>query len=364
MRNVEILLPMEAGPALRLPDELVRIARDFCDAALENGIWVRDMEDHGFFDGRGGYRDYVHLQRWYRPLWGILAMFRGGEVAAAFALLNTLLDRLHSIARMEGLYVMLYLWNMTSMFRAHDRALGDILAKHTAEVMRVVFGPRHPMRLMWEKIEELPPDERPAAIGTAVRSVLGYFREAFGPLDVNTFEITRLYMRQLGLEIRTSDSRGEKESRLAEIESLAGPLIEETSDENLICDMLSRLALARLSADKVEEAETALNQVGPWVGDTANIGVSCWMDIRWDYNVARADACAKKGKHDEAAHYPPRSRGPQQAVPWQSGPKDGRSFGEDRPASLSSWTCRGEAEMGAGLQRGMPDGGPGESRCL
>ena len=303
MRGVRVLLPMDAAPGLRLPEELVRITRDYCEGALDGGFWVRDEEDQGFFDGRGGYAEYLHLQKWYRPVWGILAMFRGGEVASAFEFLNALLDRLHSVTQMEGLYVMFYIWDMTDLFRAHDPRLADILVRHTTEVTRVVFGPRHPMRLMWERIEELPDEERTQAIYTTMRSVLGYMREHYGQLDINTLEIARLCVRKLGLYIRAADSQKEREAHLAEVEHLLGEVIDETDEENVLCDMFSRLALARLSVGKVAEAETALAKIERWAQDPENIGARCWVDVRWDYFIGRGDACALNGKFDEAAHY-------------------------------------------------------------
>ncbi|KAH8887184.1 hypothetical protein GQ53DRAFT_328141 [Thozetella sp. PMI_491] len=298
--KVHVLFPMDAGEGLRLPEEIVRITRDFCDGALDGGIWVPDIQDGGFLDGRGGYPAYVNLQNWYRPLWSVRAMLNGGEVGAAFALLNILLDKLHEIVHMEGLYLMFYIWDFADMLRSCDPKLAEMLVKHTAEVMRIVFGPRHPLRMMWDKIEELPAAERHQAIARTMDSVLDYINKRYGAKDINSFEITRLYIRKLSLDTRGKDPNG----YLTEIERRAGVLINDSDDENQICDMMSRVALARLSAGKFEEAETALARIEPYSLDPANhTETNCWLDVRWDYFLGRANACVANGQLEQAGYY-------------------------------------------------------------
>ncbi|KAK1753191.1 hypothetical protein QBC47DRAFT_431567 [Echria macrotheca] len=317
---------MEAGREMRLPEEILRIVRGFCDGAIQAGIWVRDFgedgSEGGWFDGRGGMADYVALQRWYRSLFSARSMLLAGEVGTAFGMLGALLDRLHRIVRIEGLFGMFYLFDLVDLFRGppgsgsgyYDQRLAGVLVRHVVEVVRVVFGRdgRHPLKLIWERLEAIGDDaERARAVLMVFKAVLGYFASRYGMLDVNTVEIQRLYTSNVTRMLEGVDSAGAgAEAEVHEVEESMGRLVIAAAaegdgdyDDSVENDILSRLALTEIAAGRLDEAETKLERVVGFVEDDGDPSRDSWFDVRWDYFQGRARLCVARGETEEAARF-------------------------------------------------------------
>ncbi|OIW32788.1 hypothetical protein CONLIGDRAFT_713038 [Coniochaeta ligniaria NRRL 30616] len=178
--------PLEGADDVRVADEITRLTRDYCLSAVENSIWVPSGMGH-YQSTRGGALAYQRLQRWGESIGLALHLIIRSEMRSGFRLLNSCLDRLHSVFRDEDPSLLVHLVQVFVRFgsEAVPTSLRAMLNSYFRELAQTALGPKHPLTLLWDRLVRVTRSNAP---GVTNRFPLRWMSGSFDPcFDTNNF---------------------------------------------------------------------------------------------------------------------------------------------------------------------------------
>ncbi|KAK5051339.1 hypothetical protein LTR84_002991 [Exophiala bonariae] len=149
-------ISLDGAAEARIPDEILRLTRDYCIGAVESGTWRQRPSGQGNYESsRGGVTAYKRLQHWGEKMKLARHLIGSTELDRGFRLLNFLLDKLSSLLKDEDPSLLLHLVQILCILRSVPVDLRDILYRHFQALTRATWKQKHPLILLVDKLVTL-----------------------------------------------------------------------------------------------------------------------------------------------------------------------------------------------------------------
>jgi hypothetical protein len=186
--------PMEASDELSLADDMVRIARDYYDGGIEGGyLWSRGTD--GWLCRPGTDRKIE--TEWWETISEACELIANSEIKLGFETMRRGFDILDSVIRAGEVLLLPSLFDAIYNMSLNRPEIYSILVAQVAQLMQIIFNPRHPLRLIWHKLQNAPTKAVPHAIKIAARCILGHMESTLGHHDPVTSVVRLRYACQL-----------------------------------------------------------------------------------------------------------------------------------------------------------------------
>ncbi|KAK1976421.1 Clr5 domain-containing protein [Colletotrichum cereale] len=167
---------LDGPPEVQLPDEILRIFRNYVWGAWES-VWTLQGNDLYGYDrecGRG------RVNKMYGDLGNARTLLKRNKMQAAFRIINQSLDSLGRVIKdqePEILYMLSY-----RILRL-DHEIAEPLIVFISEMHTAVLGPRHPLSLVWDRLRHMSWECRARTISMMVFEGAQFLETRLGVLN-------------------------------------------------------------------------------------------------------------------------------------------------------------------------------------
>ncbi|OHE99787.1 hypothetical protein CORC01_04923 [Colletotrichum orchidophilum] len=158
LSKTEVPHRVEPHLDLRLLDDSLRALQSYLDVAFETGLVVIDG---CILFGPNGEPARQRVLAWHDDMAGVKTLLNSNQTTAAFRLLNKQLDVLEHLIREQDPQLLLLTFH--DIFDLESN-LSESLIVFVARIHQAVFGERHPLSLIWDRLARFSAKARLQAV--------------------------------------------------------------------------------------------------------------------------------------------------------------------------------------------------------
>ncbi|KAI1106617.1 hypothetical protein F4804DRAFT_5811 [Jackrogersella minutella] len=155
---------LDAPDSLRLPEECIQIIQNYVGGAFDMSLWQTTGDKDLVFPSRG--------KTWLDPVSSARQLFVNGFTEQGFRMLRITFDDYGAvIARQDPSLLVETLLALGALLQSGP-GLAESFINYSCGMTRIVFGPRHPLHLLFVRLKSADPCSLSRSVGLILESFL------------------------------------------------------------------------------------------------------------------------------------------------------------------------------------------------
>ncbi|KAI1213909.1 uncharacterized protein F4807DRAFT_204933 [Annulohypoxylon truncatum] len=142
---------LEAPDSLRLPEECMQIVQTYVGGAFDGALWQRTPDKELVFPPRG--------KTWLDPVSSARQLFINGFTEQGFRMIRITFDGYRDVMLRQDPSLLVETCLALGALRQSGPGLAESLINYSYNMSRIVFGPRHPLHLLFARLKSASPSE-------------------------------------------------------------------------------------------------------------------------------------------------------------------------------------------------------------
>ncbi|XXG93943.1 hypothetical protein Hte_000193 [Hypoxylon texense] len=155
---------LDAPDGLRLPEECMQIVHSYVGGAFDASLWQRTPDKELVFPQRG--------KNWLDPVSSARQLFVNGFMDQGFHMVKITFDGYGEVMSRQDPSLLVETCLALGALLQSGPGLGESLLNYSFGLSRIVFGPRHPLHLLFARLRNADPAEINKFIGLVMQSYL------------------------------------------------------------------------------------------------------------------------------------------------------------------------------------------------
>ncbi|KAI0843044.1 hypothetical protein F5Y06DRAFT_79787 [Hypoxylon sp. FL0890] len=155
---------LEAPDGLRLPEECMQIVRSYVSGAFDAALWQTTPEKELVFPHRG--------RTWLDPVSSARQLFVNGFTEQGFRMLRITFDDYRDVMVRQDPSLLVETCLALGALLQSGPGLAESLINYVCGMSRIVFGPKHPLFLLFVRLKTASPSDISRFMGLILQSFL------------------------------------------------------------------------------------------------------------------------------------------------------------------------------------------------
>lgn len=217
---------LDAPDGLRLPEECMQIVHNYVGGAFDASLWQIGPDNGLMFPQRG--------KNWLDPVSSARQLFINGFTEQGFRMIKVTFDDYRDVMTRQDPGLLVEACIALGALLQSGPGLGESLLNYSYGLSRIVFGPRHPLHLLFARLKDANPSEINKFIGMIMQSFLQALQRQSNLKPTYLATIYRAMLNSNFMEAHTA--RKVMQSLLDDLEAVSSPG-SPTTHENLKKDI-------------------------------------------------------------------------------------------------------------------------------
>ncbi|KAI1094961.1 hypothetical protein F5B19DRAFT_481953 [Rostrohypoxylon terebratum] len=137
--------PLDAPDSLRLPEECMQIIQSYIEGAFDSSLWKTTPNKELVFPPRG--------KTWLDPVSSARQLFINGFTEQGFQLVRITFEGYREVLSRQDPSLLVETCLALGALRQSGPGLAESLINYSYHMSRIIFGPRHPLHLLFSRLK-------------------------------------------------------------------------------------------------------------------------------------------------------------------------------------------------------------------